>query len=249
VQSGVKVVLVGVEGEVNLGFIVRLCANFQADELILVSPQVNPYSDTVRRYAANGVWFLERVRIVDTLDEAIEDVELAACTSARVGGASDVLRHAYTVREFAEKIAPTYRNVAVVFGRESVGLTREEISKCNILVHIPANPEYPVLNLSHAVAIVLYELYMSRMKPSRVGLFEPPRRETLDRTLEHARVIVESVIDRERREAVISALKHILWGCNLTGGEASSLYYLFKKLRKTIEKCGKVEEKGKGDDS
>ncbi len=242
----VRVVLVGVEGEVNLGFIVRLCANFMVDELILVQPQVNPYSETVTRYAAQGRWFMERMRVVDSLDKALRDVEVSACTSARVGARSDVLRHAYTVREFAEEIAPRYDSVAVVFGRESVGLTREEIAKCDLLVHIPANPQYPVLNLSHAVAIVLYELYTSMHKPSRAALFERPRRETLERTLEHLEFLVDMVVDGERREQVLAAFKHILWGCNISSGEASALYYFAKKTRKVVEECAKGSTAGMG---
>jgi TrmH family RNA methyltransferase len=245
-QARVRVVLVGVEGEVNLGFIVRLCANFRADELVLVSPQVDPYSETVKRYAANGVWFLERVRVVGTLEEALRGVDVAACTSAKIGGSSDVLRHAYTVREFAENIAPRYESIGLVFGRESVGLTRDEIAKCDLLIHIPANPEYPVLNLSHAVAITLYELYTALTSPSRGKLFEAPRRETLERLLDHAHALIEAVVDRERREAVLSALKHVLWGCGLTSGEASSLYHFFKKLRKTMENCIRLRAEGAG---
>jgi TrmH family RNA methyltransferase len=236
----INVVVVGVEGEINLGFIVRLCANFNVDRLVLVNPQVDPFSDTVRRFAANGVWFLEKghVTITDSLEEALKDSDVSACTSAKVGGSSDVLRHAFTLREFAEKIAPKYKRIAVVFGRESVGLTREELAACNMLVHIPANPEYPVLNLSHAVAIVLYELFISLNKVhTRRFIHEPPPSEVLKRSYEHLRHVVERVVDRERIQTVLAAIKHVLWGCELSSGEASALYYFAKRARRVVDEC------------
>ena len=231
----VRLVIVGIEGEINLGFIARLAANFAVDEFYLVSPIASPDSNEARRFAANGAYMLDRVVIVDNLDEALKGVDLAACTSAKVGQASDVLRHAVTSREFAENIATRYESVAVVFGRESVGLTRDELAKCHLLVHIPANPSYPVLNLSHAVSILLYELYNVRRGSKR--LHELARSETLERIYEHLAWLAEKLVDSERVGQVKAALKHILWRCNITGGEASMLYYFAKKLRKQLEAC------------
>ncbi|ABM81469.1 RNA methyltransferase [Hyperthermus butylicus] len=231
----VRLVVVGVEGEINLGFIARLAANFAIDEFYLVSPVASPESSEARRFAANGVYMLDRVIVVDSLEEALKGVDLAVCTSAKIGQASDVLRHAVTPREFAEEIAPRYESVAVVFGRESVGLTRDELAKCHLLVHIPANPNYPVLNLSHAVAILLYELYNTRRGEKQ--LHEPARGETLERIYEHLSWLAEKLVDRERVSQVKAALKHILWRCSITGGEASMLYYFAKKLRKRLEAC------------
>lgn len=228
----VRIVLVGTEGEINLGFIARLAANFLVDEIYLVSPLVDPFSPEVRRFAAHGEYMIEHFKVVNSLDEALQGVELSACTSARVGQRSDVLRHPVTVREFVERIAPRYSSIAIVFGRESVGLTREELSKCHLLLHIPANPDYPVLNLSHAVSIVLYELWIMR-KESR-SIVEPAKPDTYVRIYNLMREIAEKVVDKERLQAVDAALKHILWKCSLTAGEASALYYLAKRLRRII---------------
>lgn len=170
----IRVVLVGVEGEVNLGFVVRLCKNFGVDELALVAPKVDPFSEDVKRFAAKGVDYLlsSRVRIYNTLAEALGDVGLSACTSSLVSpDGKDVVRRAIELEEFTE-LAARYSSVAIVFGRESVGLTRDEIKQCHLLVHIAANPEYPVLNLSHAVAIALYVLYKRLNRPSLLDKLE-----------------------------------------------------------------------------
>ena len=56
--------------------------------------------------------------------------------------------------------------MALVFGREDIGLTQEQLTRCDILVNIPSNEEYPILNLSHAATIVMYEIFASHGKPS-----------------------------------------------------------------------------------
>ncbi|HID41397.1 MAG TPA: rRNA methyltransferase [Pyrodictium sp.] len=231
----IRLVLVGTEGEINLGFIARLAANFQVDEFYLVNPQASPSSEEAKRFAANGAYMLERVEILNSLDKALAGVDIAACTSAKTGQRSDVLRHAVSVREFAQGIAPRYGSIAVVFGRESVGLTREELSKCHLLVHIPANPDYPVLNLSHAVAIVLYELWIALR--FRGQLHEQVDSRSLERVYKLLHDVAEKLVDRERFPAVDAAIKHLLWRSGMTSGEASALYQFAKKLRRLVEEC------------
>ena len=229
----VRLVLVGTEGEINLGFIARLAANYEVDEVYLVSPQVDPRSEEVRRFAAHGAYMVDRFVVVESLDEALRGVDVAACTSARVGQRGDVLRHPVSAREFAEEIAPRYERVAVVFGRESVGLTRDEIAKCHLLVHIPASPSYPVLNLSHAVAIILYELWMASQRGRR--LVEPARSDSLERIYSLLAPVAEALLSREHAERAKAALRHLLWRCPPTAGEASALYQLAKRLARLVQ--------------
>ncbi len=229
-MTWIRVVVVGIEGEINLGFIARLVKNFDADELVLVSPKA-PISDVVMRFAAHAKDVLkEKTRIVETLEEAIADAPLAACTSARVGQKTDVLRHPLTPWEFAE-IASRYSGVAVVFGRESTGLTREEISKCHVLVSIPASREYPVLNLSHAVAIVLYELFKRlKMNVSQFHV-DKAREEAIQILLRRLECLARKALgDDQRLVHVLSALRHVIYKADLTAGEASSLTYLAKRI-------------------
>ncbi len=68
------------------------------------------------------------------------------------------LRQSMTPRECAEKVQEVEGTVALLFGREDYGLLIEELERCDILLTIPSHPEHPVLNVSHAAAIVLYEI-------------------------------------------------------------------------------------------
>ncbi len=231
----VRVVLVGIEGNINLGFIARLVRNFAADELYLVNPQADPQSEEARRYAAKASDVLDHAVVVQSLEEALRGVDVSVCTSARIGQRYDVLRHPVTPWELVD-ILEKYRSVALVFGRESVGLTRDEITKCDLLLTIPANPDYPVLNLSHAVAIVLYEVWR-HFKLCRREVREPADAEAVRRVIELATRIAEKVVEEQRRVHVIAAIKHVVTRSAPSRGEASYLYTFFKRVNKLVERC------------
>ncbi|MEM0247585.1 MAG: TrmH family RNA methyltransferase [Ignisphaera sp.] len=239
-----KVVVVGVEGEANLGFIIRLCRNFDVDELALVSPIANVWSDEVKRFAANGIDFLHsgKVKIYQNLEDSLKDVGVAACTSSVVdtrGG--DVLRKAIELEDFV-KIASSYSSIAVVFGRESVGLTREEISKCHILVHIASNPEYPVLNLSHAVAIILYELYKALKKPSLIEKIDRADEESLKIAEKYIDLLAKSVASDERQYEMFSlTLKRLIRKTSLSKAEIGFLVTFIRRLANKVQRQEHLE--------
>ena len=108
--------------------------------------------------AAGADDVMRNAHIVDTFEQAIEDCSLVIGTSAR-------LRHLQSTlidpRKCAEKASAHQGQVAIVFGRERVGLTNEELLKCHYHLNIPANPEYSSLNLAMAVQLVSYEMRMA----------------------------------------------------------------------------------------
>ena len=236
----IKVVVVGIEGEINLGFIIRLCKNFDVDELALVKPQANVGSEEVKRFAANGVDYLYsgKVKIYDNLEDALKNMGISACTSAVIdvdGG--DLLRKAVELERFIQ-IAKSYTDIAIVFGRESTGLTREEIAKCDLLVHIASNPSYPVLNLSHAIAIALYELYKELNKPSLIEKMDKVDEELLSVAekyiVELARIVAS---DERQREMFSMAFKHLLRKSSLSRSETGFLVTFIRRLANKLAKC------------
>lgn len=105
---------------------------------------------------AGDIW--EQARFVDSLDGALSGVQLAAGTTRRLGAKRSQKR--YSPEEFAVHLAgrPAGR-VAVIFGNEESGLSTEELSLCNVVISIPTSPDFPSLNLSHAVQILSYAIY------------------------------------------------------------------------------------------
>jgi len=144
------------------------------DRLWLVAPKSFPCAEaTARASGADDV--LARARVCHTLDEALSGCRLVAGSSARLRAVPcpSLAPQAGAERLVAEsRLAP----VALLFGRESAGLSNEEIDRCHLLVHIPANPQYSSLNLASAVQVLAYELRVA----SGVSGPEPLRSEITD---------------------------------------------------------------------
>lgn len=234
----IKVVVVGIEGEVNLGFIVRLSRNFAVDELALVKPSINPWSEEVRRFAANGVVFMDsgKVKVYESLEEALKDTAISACTSAVVDiDSGDMLRKAINLEEFVN-IAKNYDSIAIVFGRESTGLTRDEIAECDMLVHIEASPEYPVLNLSHAVAIVLYRMYKELGKHSvfdQIEKIDEEQVRLIDRYVDELVNLVAR--DEWHRQAFSIMFRRFVRRATLSKQEAGLLITFIRRIAKRLK--------------
>jgi tRNA/rRNA methyltransferase len=169
-----SVILVGPKFQGNIGLIARLMKNFGVSDLRLVDgPELR--SQAWKR-AMHAQDILEAARSFKTLDEALEDVDYTVGTSG-ISSKHDKkhLRNFVRPPDFAKRIRRMAGRVGLLFGRENYGLSVEELTKCDILVHIPTNPEYPILNISHAVAIVLYELFQPQARvhmPEKASGFE-----------------------------------------------------------------------------
>jgi TrmH family RNA methyltransferase len=164
----VRVVLVESKNEGNVGAVARAMKNFDAQELVLVNPC--PLGAEARQRAMHGVDILESARTVTDLESATKDADLIVGTSGvDTDSEKRFARIAVRPRDFAMKAQAASGTVAVVFGREDFGLLDEELRRCDVLVTIPAAETYPILNLSHAAAVLLYELFTARTskKPTR----------------------------------------------------------------------------------
>jgi tRNA/rRNA methyltransferase/tRNA (cytidine32/uridine32-2'-O)-methyltransferase len=93
----------------------------------------------------------------NSLKDALADCTISVGTSRRRGRRRK--SNTLSPRELAVFLKQKTGKAAIVFGNERTGLEREELELCNIASHIPASPEFPSINLSHAVQIYTYELY------------------------------------------------------------------------------------------
>jgi len=153
----IRVVLVEPKNEGNVGAVARAMKNFGVKELVLVKP--SRLGAEARRRAMRGVEIMEAARTVGDLETALKDIDLIVGTSG-IDTVSEkrFARISVTPRDFATRIAKMDGRIALLFGREDFGLLDGELRRCDLFVTIPASPDYPILNLSHAVTILLYEL-------------------------------------------------------------------------------------------
>ena len=166
--NSVNIVLSHTTHPGNIGATARAMKTMGLSKLTLINPKNYPSTEaTVRASKADDV--LQDATVVDTLDEALEDISLVIGTSARS-------RHLdvpiLTARELAEKLLNEYQqhSIAVLFGTENSGLTNEEVSRCHYHVYIPANPDYSSLNLASAVQLISYELRVADLGNKGVSI-------------------------------------------------------------------------------
>ena len=139
-----------------MGAAARIVRNAGLEGLSLVAPGDWRTVDCWRTaWGAHDV--LEEVLVFDTLAPAIADAHLVVAFS----GKRDRERAPLDVREAAAEVAALAagERAALVFGAETSGLRLEEIALCGRRAFIPAHPDQPSLNLSHAVMVAAYECF------------------------------------------------------------------------------------------
>ncbi len=230
----VRVVLVGVEGPVNLGLVARTCVNFGVDELYLVSPIAS--IDEAFLYAARAREYLARARIVDSIDEAIAGSDLVVATTGKGYSRGDYVRQAIDLRSFVNLLKELGLGlVTVLFGRESTGLTRGELLKADYLVTIPANPDYPILNLSQAVAIVLYELWLLKSSGLSSNVApRAPRSEIESISMLYSELVDRVISDPGKALRIKRVIVRILYRSMPSVYEARLLKYFVRRVLRRI---------------
>ncbi|MGL1959156.1 MAG: tRNA (cytosine(32)/uridine(32)-2'-O)-methyltransferase TrmJ [Colwellia sp.] len=155
----VSIILVNTSDCRNIGSAARAMKTMGLSQLILVAPLEMP-NGQAQALAAGATDVLANAKVVSSLSEAIEGCGLVVGTSAR---SRTLPWPMLEPRECGEKLvgeASEYP-VALVFGRESSGLTNDELQLCHFHVQIPANPDYSSLNLAMAVQTLSYEVRTS----------------------------------------------------------------------------------------
>lgn len=158
----------------NIGAVARSMKNFGLKELFLVRPCYVGEEATKR--AMHGIDVLKNAKTVSSDEEALRGMGFVAATSGvDTSNEKNFSRISMSPKEFADKIKGSNMRIALLFGREDFGLDRKLLKKCDFLITIPANPAYSILNISHAAAIVFYELFASgaaKWKPREAGKLE-----------------------------------------------------------------------------
>lgn len=157
--SNIRVILINTFHPGNIGSAARAMKNMGIRNLYLVDPQDFP-NEQALTMAAGAKDIVEQAVITSTLAEAIADCSFVIGTSARDRTHSLPQMNA---RECGERVITESQShpVALVFGRETMGLHNDEIQQCNAHTYISAHPDYPVLNLAAAVQTICYEIYMA----------------------------------------------------------------------------------------
>jgi len=156
-KKTLKIVLVEPAGTINVGSVARLCENFNINELRLVSPKCDYLAKESKKMAVRGIKILEEAKIYKDLNSALSDCSRIIATCGRKDhGEIPLFSNKDALRWALE--SDREETIAIVFGREDRGLSNEELLKANKVISLNTSDNYPSLNLSHAVAIILHQL-------------------------------------------------------------------------------------------
>lgn len=229
----------------NVGAAARAIKTMGFERLILVRPRfanVLSHEEAIA-FASGAQDILERAKIVDSLDEALDDCQFAAAMTARLREFSPPV---IMPRQFAKTILPDPRlHCALVFGNERYGLPNEAVERCQALIHIPANPLYSSLNLAQAIQVLAYECrtallasHQSPLPQSPVGFRgKPASVEQINGMfvhLEHALATI-GFLDPANPKKLMPRLKRLFSRCHLETEEVNILRGIARQIEKLAE--------------
>ena len=224
-----RVVLVEPEYEQNIGYCARVMKNFDFNELYLVNPKVELGQET-KMYSKHAYDLITNARKVDSLEDAIKECSIVIGTTAIRSFGRDVLRNSITPKQAAKQLHDKKAKVALLIGREGTGLSKEELEKCNIIIRIPSSEVYGTLNISHALAIILYEFRSHGLKDEIDFISENERKIINDST----RRIIKNMKGIKSERTSILAMKRIFFRGIRSSTEGKALINFLKKIEKKI---------------
>jgi TrmH family RNA methyltransferase len=223
-MPAVDIVLVEPIYDGNIGFVARAMKNFGFSRLVLINPC--PIGEEAVARAAHAQDILSAAERA-TFDEVIAR---SAITVATTGALAKSVCHPLRVplltpKELREKIGDTEGRVSILFGRENRGLNNDEVGRCDMVCTIPAAPAYPILNISHAVGVICYELAALPPPEYRVA-----GREDMEYLYRHIDRFLDTIgHPAYKRKNTLLMMRRIFGRAKLTSREASTLHGLLRR--------------------
>jgi TrmH family RNA methyltransferase len=230
ILGNISIVLVDTKTPANIGSVARCMMNMGLSRLILVRPPRDRAGEALK-LAAGADTVLQRASRFGSLQEAVADHHLVIGTSRHLARGRKNVRGP---REMAGQIVPllTRNRVAVVFGGEVNGLDKEDLSLCHELVAIPSSDAFPSLNLSHALIVIAYELFVASRSniPPATSALAPAK--DIENFYEHLQKVLQEIgfIEGDRPDRMMSSLRQIFGRARLEVRDVSILRGILTKM-------------------
>ncbi|HEX7151973.1 MAG TPA: RNA methyltransferase [Thermoanaerobaculia bacterium] len=224
----IRIVLVEPREAGNVGAAARVMKNFGLDDLWIVGehPELLPVSSW---WASGADDLLERAHFAATLLEAVGDAHFTVATTSSRGRTTPA---DFTPRTLSQRVATLSdeQTLALVFGREDHGLTREEVLLCQYTAVIPTNAKFPTMNLAQSICVFAYEL--AQLEPSATGQRQLPTAGQVERLHERIQsLLLEAGFLRESNpDHVYDDLRGMIARASLDEREATILLGVIRQL-------------------
>lgn len=235
--DNIQIVLVETSHSGNIGSAARAMKTMGINNLRLVSPK-QAIDEQAFALAAGAKDVLEQAVIFSNFESAIADCNLVIGTSARLRHLQNSLIEPKACGELVLDRAEQGK-IALVFGRERIGLTNEELLKCQYHLNFPTNPNYGSLNLAMAVQLASYEIRMAwlnhqnlQKNDQKQPLVEYPTAENLEHFFAHTERLYRE-LGFIRNDAVMMKLRRLYQRTELEASELNLLRGMLTAVEKT----------------
>ena len=229
-KDNIYIVFVECETPGNIGFLARTMANFGLKNLVLI----NPPTLTKEAYyqATHGKYIVENAMIFPTLDDFYQShrIDFKVASTGMAGGSYNLSRIPIRPEELGQSMNVSNK-IAILFGREGNGLTNKEITDCDICVSIPTDPTYPILNISHAAAIIFYEIFKNKHDFGAEGLDESTNLEKKYLLKDMVDLINNLDIPEHKKRNGIKTFNNIISRAFITSREAHTFKGILRRLK------------------
>ena len=246
-----SIILVQPEHAGNIGSIARIMENFNFKNLVCFNPIENVnkiLSHETYGFAMHGKDILLNAKIINIENQEdhisefkkyLKNFGLVIATTAKGKRYTNIKRIAIFPDDLIIPVSEKPLKIAILFGKESRGLTNEEISLADIFIRIPTSNEYPTLNLSHACGIILYELF-KKINIINLGRGENPvlLADKADRLIlyEFVKKLIKKLkIRTYKEENVFFAFKNVFERAIISKKELSLIVGFFSKIDSIIK--------------
>ncbi len=235
-SSRINIVLVEPSHPGNIGAVARAAKTMSIGNLVLVNPELFPDRQATVR-AVDAVDVLERAVVCTSLKDALSQCTLVVGTSARTRG---LPCPQIALRELGSRVWQELEqgHVAIVFGRESSGLSNEEMDLCQYATTIPSVSS---LNLAAAVQVICYEIFMAALEqePDLAGTdCEDALADSaeLERLFEHLQAVLLEIefLDPKQPKLLMRRLRHLYHRARLTQVEVNILRGILSATQRTV---------------
>ena len=232
-KENIYIVFVECETPGNIGFLARTMANFGLKNLVLINPPT--LTNEAFYQATHGKYIVENAKIYKSLDEFYQSqrIDFKVGSTGMAGGSYNLSRIPLRPEQLGKSLNVSNK-IAILFGREGDGLTNKEIEDCDICVSIPTDPTYPIMNISHAAAIIFYELFKNRHDFGVIDLTESNELEK-DFLLKDMNSLIDTLdIPEHKKRNGKKTFRNIISRAFITGREAHTLKGILRRLNNKI---------------
>ena len=229
-----EIVLVNTQLPENLGATARSMLNFQFERLRLINPKFSLDNEKIIPVCAGADKVIKKIKVFEKFSDSIKDFNYVIATSNRVRSQK---KNEISFRKLKEIISKNFK-VAIVFGPEKSGLDNEDLSLCDYTIKINSNQKFSSLNLSHAVAIVCYNLFTLLLKKSDSNKEKYIENVAKKNELLSFYKILEETLDtsnffnvKERKKITFQKIKNIFCKYKMSSEEVRTLISIFKKIK------------------